>query len=772
MSKFTNLIVILSFGLFCSCSEFIDEKKFEYIIKNSSSQTDMFINNWSVVGPFTLKHDSIISKKINSYPYCPQTEENPDTTIKIWHNGMYHPKYGQLDLKEVFNIKDSEATRILDSLTTYLSCVIKAGTERHLFLLVRTEMKCKEYLNGDSLNSLNLRGMKVYPVHLEKGENTLLVRTQGEGRKYYYEATVYDSISIAKLYAEEHTGNIIQPIIVNDSIILTDDHCCFASAQPKLILKDVYGNKMAGIALQKDSIKYPVAGLKYGHAYICSLIIEGDTVCQPVMACSIEYAEKKYKSLRASIPDYHPRAPEIDQLLYRVWKLSSITGKMREDEWYPFKLPWVIYQLEHTFAHLDGTYGNDDNEYNFKYITYRSQLDGCLQRYILVTPNHVDKGREYPLIVVMRPDNEKHYHLFFCPQIAHQSVVNDMQAVANKYDTFIIMPEARMLKDEDLTPFAESEMRLALEDVQEHYNIDTTRIYLHANCSGGYRALKFAESNPDLFAGIALYAPIYNREARVGISNTNTPINALKKLRSTPVLIFGDPVDTHSPYKMYADLVKDCEKYDVPYTLVLRRNTGQGYHGYHRLVVGREACEFFKDKQKKRVVIKNRMLNRNDTTIADFYSRPFIYVYNASDTTSAYKELVNSIRKEYEDYLYARLPLEPDSIVRMPLIPDTRVTKKMLIQKNVFLIGKNFGSFHVKKFTYELKKELASYKYNKDISLISAANPYNLELKVLFYTSKDKKNFKHSINFPWINGFCRTIEANINTSNMQNNMPR
>lgn len=114
-------------------------------------------------------------------------------------------------------------------------------------------------------------------------------------------------------------------------------------------------------------------------------------------------------------------------------------------------------------------------------------------------------------MVVMRPCSEKRYHLFFSPQISHQFVVNDMQAVADRYDCFVIMPEARMMLNEDLTPFAEAEMRLAIADAREHYNIDPDRIYLHANCSGGYRALRMATQNPDLFAAIALYAPVYRR---------------------------------------------------------------------------------------------------------------------------------------------------------------------------------------------------------------------------------------------------------------------
>ena len=121
---------------------------------------------------------------------------------------------------------------------------------------------------------------------------------------------------------------------------------------------------------------------------------------------------------------------------------------------------------------------------------------------------------------------------------------------------------------------------------------------------------------------------------------------------------------------MFGRGVKGEEK-DIPYELVLRRNAGQGYHGYHRHVVGREACEFFKDRKKIHRRFGNNKPLPEDTTIADFYSKPFVYVYNAADTSHVYKEVVDNIRKEYEQYLYSKLPL----------VPDMRVTQMMLREK-------------------------------------------------------------------------------------------
>lgn len=736
-----------------SCSESTHSSDYVLTVQGT---VETNIINWNVVGTFTKEQDKLIASAMQKGGIRkPQMKTTPNA--RFWHNDVYEPKYGQLDLKEVFNINVGDTAKVLDSLVTYLSCKVQVDQPRNMFLLVNTKMEHIEYLNGDSLINKCFKELNIFPVSLTSGENELVVRVTGGKGDYWYEASLYDSVSIAKIYAEEHTGNIIFPVVKNDTIHLTENHWDITESPIKLFFQDVSGNHVAETFLRNEQTSYYVPGLNKNRAYLCNMIIEGDTIRQPVMTGTFEDSEILFKSLRDSLPDGHPRADEIDQLLYRLWKLNTITGKMREEPWYPFKFPWVIYQLEHIFAHLDGTYGNDWNENNFKFITYRSELDGCLQRYILVTPNSVDKNKKYPLVVVMRPCSEKRYHLYFSPQIAHQFVVNDMQAVANKYNMFIVMPEARMMLNEDMIPFAEAEMRLAITDVQEHYNIDENRIYLHANCSGGNRAMKFAALNPDMFAAIALYAPVYKRDNKGNVDTVCAPETMIGNLRNTPLLIFGDPADTHSPVSMYADLVRDCDKYDVPYTLMMKRNKGLGYHGYHRLIVGRDACEFFVDKRKERKKHIRYTFPPRDTTIADFYSKPYIYVYNAQDTTNVYKELVDSIREEYEVYLYSVLPLDKDNgLPRMPMVPDMRVTRKMLSEKNIFLIGEDFTNSLVDNLVKRVKRDNISSRRG-DISLTLHNSPDVKEHLILLYTSRKGSRFKHRINYPWRYGFSRVM---------------
>lgn len=84
------------------------------------------------------------------------------------------------------------------------------------------------------------------------------------------------------------------------------------------------------------------------------------------------------------------------------------------------------------------------------------------------------------------------------------------------------------------------------------------------------------------------------------------------------MLIHGDPVDTHSPYGIYRDLVDDSRRYGIPLTLSMKRNSGRYYNV---VLVGEEAFEFFKmqtgntaggrrQRPTERKVLSRRRLSR------------------------------------------------------------------------------------------------------------------------------------------------------------------
>lgn len=225
MGHFVNFLTYkITIMLFCICLLSCNKRNcdsFKYIVSDKHTCIQHIVN-WNVVGSYTQQQDSLLRKNMQKGINGNGTLIS-GTSFKFRYNDVYEPKYGQLDLKEVFNINVADTTKVIDSLVTYLSCKLQLERSRNMFLLVNTKMEHTEYMNGDSLTDKGFKELYIIPVSLKSGENDLVVRVTGGKCDYRYEATLYDSVSIAKMYAEEHTGNIIYPIMEKNIFLVGED---------------------------------------------------------------------------------------------------------------------------------------------------------------------------------------------------------------------------------------------------------------------------------------------------------------------------------------------------------------------------------------------------------------------------------------------------------------------------------------------------------------------------------------------------------------------
>lgn len=509
------------------------------------------------------------------------------------HEGLYKPLYGQVDLKEVYGLQPEDTTCILKGQYTKLKCNISSNRPRQLYLEVKNAMPLYICLNGDTLVRRDIQGLNIYPLKLNVGDNSLSIKAETSVDDLSLETTLYDSLSIARLYTEWQSSNIAYALIFPEtkSIMITNAHQNVLNTPVRIKLQDITGNVIGDTILTKESMVYMFPKLETNKSYMCSMTMEGITIRQPLWCGNGDDAYNIFKAKRKSLSDSEPRAKEIDGLLYRLNFLLNHPTRHDGDWWWQFKISPLTYQLEYTFAHLNENFGHDDMEPSIKFVTYTSKIDGKNQRYILATPDNVVKhGMALPMVVVIRPDIEKYHPFFSSPQLARQWAVNQMQAMANRYRCIIMMPEMRTYLNEDITPKSEKELLLAIEDVKAHYRIDSKRIFLHANCSGGYRALRIVEDMPEKFAAIGMYAPLYDKSFKSKWSMSKRPKLYIKKLKGKPLFIHYDPLDTHSPYKLFEKLIKDCNKYNIPLTVSVKRNSGKFYNVN---LVGEEAMEFF-----------------------------------------------------------------------------------------------------------------------------------------------------------------------------------
>lgn len=733
------LYVIIALMMLCisiSCNNNHNNSSI-YDVKDGGEQ-GISLLYWHLYGPLDIINDSVTINKVISNPFENTFITKGTTSTTSFINLTYSPKFGQLDFKEVFGINADDTICRYSDKCMLMKCTLESDKDTTLYLEVKTSMPTKFWINGDSIQRTEIQGLNIYKTGIRAGKNVIIAKTDMNVIDLSFEATLYSKNLITRLYTEHQSSNIIYPLISRKkkTITLTNNHQKLGEDSIKLSFYDTYGKLVDAINLNDDSMTYVVPRLEPNKSFICKMQIGRHIVSQHVCCGNGDDSYTQFSQMANELPKNHPKTDEINEILSRMKFLLEHPSRHQGDWWWQFKIAPLTYQLEYIFTHLNSRYGIDSHEPIIKFMTYYSQLDGGTQRYILVTPENITPNKSYPLVIVIRPHIENHRHFFTSPQIARQWAVNQMQTMAKRYGYIIMMPEMRTYLSEELTPMAEEELKLAIKDVKEQYLIDENRIYLHANCSGGYRALRLATQNPNMFAAIGLYAPVYNIESDNQWSKEVAPQELIGNIKETPILIHYDPIDQHSPYMMFKDLIKDCKKHDIPIKISVKRNSGIYYNV---VLTGDEAFEFFKDKKRtEKKELKN--FKKENHVIADLYSKPFVYIYNSNDKSIQYKELIDSIRTEYESYHFSKLPL----------LPDTLVDSNHIQSKNIMLIGNTYTNNAVNKLlkvlNYNSPKLVDGYGR---INLSVYNNPYNKERIIVIYDADPSFCYTHIFNKAW-----------------------
>ena len=697
-----------------------------------------FLMNWEVCGPFSDNEcNAVVDSLLKGYVNFNDILYSDYDTIPF-RNGIYEPLYNNFDLREYYGIEPTDTSYITKNAFTLIKCNIESDKDSCMYLDINTKMPISIWLNGESLVRRNLQEQNIFKMHLKKGNNELMIQLSMSDKNISMDAQICDSLHIAQLYVERQSGKIIYPLISRHSktITLTDYHSNILDTTAFISFYDVFGKNIYKNKLNKDSLRYVIDDIEPNHSYMCELRI-GDYYTRQPVCCS--NADDSYDRLSKLIGEIDNDSVKIsaDQLLYRFKFLLDHPSRNDGDWWWQFKIAHLCYELDYLYTHQDSNDNNEGIETNIQFVTYRSELDDGFQRYILARPNEISTDKPLPLVVVVRPDIEIHRHFFSSPQISRQWALNNLQALSDKYGYLVLIPEMRTYTNEELTPMAESELLLAIDDVRTKYKIDKDRIYLHANCSGSFRALTFAERHPDMFAAIALYAPLYDKKDVK--SKENAPATHINNIRGIPIILHYDPLDIHSPIGTLNKLVDDCKREKIPLTISVKRNSDKLYNV---LLVGEEAFMFFKNKSRNHLnedTVKKDLFP-NSYSISDFYKAPFVYVYNPSIKTESYISFVDSIRQEYENWFFSPLPL----------IEDTSMTESVIKTKNIFFIGDHFTNSRLTnmiKKSYNNKLERSENK--EQIYMNINKNDIYKDKYFILYNSSSHDRLSHTIKQPW-----------------------
>jgi hypothetical protein len=157
------------------------------------------------------------------------------------------------------------------------------------------------------------------------------------------------------------------------------------------------------------------------------------------------------------------------------------------------------------------------------------------------------------------------------------------------------------------------------------------------------------------------------------------------------------------------------------------------------MIVGEEAFEFFEGKRK----LQSPKLCAQPNTqpaIAELFSEPFIYIFNHNDKSSFYKNLINSVKKDYEQYFDSSLPI----------FSDMEVTEEMLANKNMLILGDQFSNLKVQALVNSVLPKFPT-KLN---SMSIHRNGTTGRNFVLVQTSRTNPRL---LRFPWIEGTQNSI---------------
>lgn len=694
----------------------------------------------------------------------------------------YHPGVGDNLIsfgKQIFNthshlrgVKKSEESIIdfddipsteLSCAVMYLTCEIIAEQAAETYILFRSTDGIKLWVNGKEILYTNEhRGFEqsfsdFARIHLTRGSNRILVKKVVDDPKVVFEAVLTDRASAWEEYKKCANGLLFEEGISEDFFHIRGRNTfCFAPVV-KYEFRDIYNKTVSRASYGlKSADTVGVSSVKSESAYMCYGVFNGLYVRQPVF---VGDPEKYLKKLRVKCKGFAPtKQQRLAPYLFRLNELLIHESK-NSDWWWSFKVAAMIYEIE---AEVNA--GSDEQlaelSFGIQLKAYKSQLDNSTQHYLMVTPDAPANRKKMPLVLVVRPFIENHHHFLTSPQMARHWALLWAKNMSNKYGYAIAMPSARMFGYEALTPMAEAEMLQVLREVQANYNIDDDRIYLHANCSAGYRSLVLAGHQPGIFAAAGLYAPTVKADDPSPWMLANSPMQMLDSLQRLPALIHYDLADKHNPYSEFKDFIVQSNQRRLP--LVTSNRKHSGLH-YNVQLVGEEALEFFKDKVRtqSRVHLTTGTSPKkkpDNQVLLDFFSEPYIFVTSEEIPKNSNKleSITRSIVNEYEEQLFSKCPIKHES----------QITLQDLTTKNLFLIGHHFKNKRLTAIVNGLPIRVSSDHvvlktrtyHGSDITFASIfSNPQLSEHKVIVYSSNQRSEMEHKIKSLWRDGQFDTM---------------
>lgn len=436
----------------------------------------------------------------------------------------------------------------------YAAAILDSATDGYIGLQYDISFGAKLWMNGqpvDVYRASTRHPVSMYihfaPVHLRKGPNVLLIKTDQEDlgavfepwglvtslmpieRMWNFVVSNQDGFLLAKRLlkpgASIHIPLLDAPMMLN------------RSAPTSVSVMKREGEPLLNNAIAKDDSGYvTLPALEPGY-YKVRLDSGGHFIDDAFYVGDTNVVHDRLKAIQDETPQASDEHLQRDAILKRFEILTSQQYSNPDDPNWQKKLMYVIEDAEASMTKRSNPPWYTRPGQHLR--EYSASMDGLQQNYLLDIPETATGNMG--LVIVTPYTVSKQRPFLESAFISYSAVLEQIRQAANESKLAVAIIGAREPSGE--SPTDEADALDVLKDIESHYSVDPKRVYLYGVCEGGRNALLLAEHHPGVFAAVGAWGPTLAASR----DEYNDPVLQAKHIANTPLVLFKGDLDNELP---------------------------------------------------------------------------------------------------------------------------------------------------------------------------------------------------------------------------------
>lgn len=572
MKQLFGLIIIYCF---LSCKKQVNQKP--VINVTNIPKAGITLNKWQVFGPFlsngkegflnedNLKDFNFSEAKI-SYDEFMALSNDDHTTPDNNLTNQYVTYRGKPELRfgEIY-----KATYKTENITgnAYAGCILKCNKPMQLMLNFSSDDGAMVLLNNKYVFTLiHERAITPYeryiPLNLNKGDNFLLIKVNNNGGGWDMFAALELENKEGYRRAEQAFKEANDYDFINDIVIKNNELSIikpFSDAKYEIVISNK--NKVVFVdSITKPSIwKRNIARFDNGLYHIA---LKKDTMLyeQYFFKGNLVDSTKSIIQKLANFKMTNEVNNNVNAAVYRYNHLVKVGTNATGQHGWDTKVAIIFSHIDFVLNQLKAKKEPYKNSTVSSIRSYISKIDSSVQYYTLHIPKSYTNSTSLSLAFVMPTNFSRKTPYLESQRVANAKMFQTYESLANKYNLAIVELHGRTFERHNYNSIEETDFFEVLTSLNQNYHIDRNKMYLTGFCAGSWGVLKMATKYPDMFAAIALNAPVTTFNiTNVGL-NQNEPLEYLRNLSHLPILVIHSVNDNHTPFEAGEMLNSEAKK--------------------------------------------------------------------------------------------------------------------------------------------------------------------------------------------------------------------